>query len=148
MHTRVEMCLLRGLRRRGLFPAYVTDVLQRLSLEIVDSAVYFDVVFWWVPAFVRHRTVTCPTSTASWLRKGNNANTHYTEAECANNGICNRVTGVCKCFKGFTGAACSKSTWIVDFQVPLAEPLHTTTVRTCLRLQCPAPMTAVATDDV
>lgn len=31
-------------------------------------------------------------------------------AECSNAGLCNRTTGVCNCFDGFTGAACQRMT--------------------------------------
>ena len=29
-------------------------------------------------------------------------------SECSNNGICNRLTGVCKCNTGFDGPACDR----------------------------------------
>src|SRR4051812_598732 len=50
---------------------------------------------------------TCPSGN-SWAtlpdRKGNG---HYPR-ECSDKGICDRVTGLCKCFKGFTGPACNR----------------------------------------
>ena len=29
-------------------------------------------------------------------------------AECGNRGVCDRVSGLCNCFPGFTGISCSK----------------------------------------
>jgi len=34
---------------------------------------------------------------------------HNVLAECSNMGVCNRVTGACECFPGFTGDACQRS---------------------------------------
>ena len=33
---------------------------------------------------------------------------HY-QVECSGKGACNRALGVCKCFDGYTGAACQRS---------------------------------------
>jgi len=35
-------------------------------------------------------------------------NTMHSLRECSNNGICDRFSGTCACFDGFTGAACSR----------------------------------------
>lgn len=33
---------------------------------------------------------------------------HSTYSECSNNGLCNRKTGQCECFKPFNGTACDR----------------------------------------
>merc|ERR1719181_330646 len=40
---------------------------------------------------------SCPTGTA-WFDKASAVDTAHAKAECSNAGICNRDTGVCKCF--------------------------------------------------
>ena len=37
------------------------------------------------------------------------SNTAHQETECSGQGECDSSTGKCKCFKGFTGAACERS---------------------------------------
>lgn len=50
---------------------------------------------------------TCPSGLA-WSDIATDINKAHAEAECANNGICNRETGECKCFTGFTGPSCHR----------------------------------------
>lgn len=51
----------------------------------------------------------CPTGTA-WADKAYATDKAHQVAECSNAGICDRISGTCKCFDGFTGAACQRST--------------------------------------
>lgn len=44
----------------------------------------------------------------AWADKASALNTAHEEAECSNAGVCNRATGVCDCFAGFTGASCQR----------------------------------------
>lgn len=48
---------------------------------------------------------TCPSSPAVWLSAVDRFHRHI---ECSNNGICQRNTGTCKCFAGYSGAACER----------------------------------------
>ena len=50
----------------------------------------------------------CPNGTA-WADKAYALDSAHQSAECSNAGICDRASGVCKCFSGFTGAACQRS---------------------------------------
>eukprot|EP00753_Platysulcus_tardus_P022675 PLAT9882.1.p1 GENE.PLAT9882.1~~PLAT9882.1.p1 ORF type:complete len:328 (-),score=70.34 PLAT9882.1:169-1152(-) len=52
---------------------------------------------------------TCPSGT-SWVDVATAANTAHGYAECSDKGVCNRKTGMCKCFSGFTGVACERMT--------------------------------------
>ena len=51
---------------------------------------------------------TCPSYRA-WADVPTSPTTAHNVAECANRGVCNRGTGVCDCFPGFTGSACERS---------------------------------------
>jgi len=55
---------------------------------------------------------TCPRST-SWTTVGEEDGgficTHQVETECADQGVCDRATGLCECFPGFTGSACQRT---------------------------------------
>lgn len=51
---------------------------------------------------------SCPSFKA-WADVPSAYNVAHAVAECSNRGTCNRVTGVCTCFDGFTGSACEKS---------------------------------------
>jgi len=55
----------------------------------------------------------CPSGTA-WADKAYAADAAHQEAECSNAGICNRQTGNCECFPGFTGNACQRSSCPAD----------------------------------
>jgi hypothetical protein len=53
---------------------------------------------------------TCP-SDFSWAAVPTSATAgQATLEECSGKGICNRDTGMCRCFDGFTGRACERST--------------------------------------
>lgn len=52
---------------------------------------------------------TCPYGTA-WADKAYATDKAHLSAECSNAGLCNRATGQCTCFEGFTGSACQRST--------------------------------------
>jgi len=57
---------------------------------------------------------TCPRD-ISWTGVGPNVATkshtcsHATEVECSDQGLCDRATGLCECFPGFTGSACQRT---------------------------------------
>lgn len=55
---------------------------------------------------------TCPRGT-SWTELGQEQSgkicTHATEVECSDQGLCDRATGLCSCFPGFTGSACQRT---------------------------------------
>jgi len=51
---------------------------------------------------------TCPYS-YSWADSSIGVDKSHNLAECSNNGICDRTTGICTCRSGFEGQACEKS---------------------------------------
>lgn len=53
-------------------------------------------------------TGTCPSGTA-WVDKAYAVDQAHQVMECSNAGICDRKSGLCKCFEGFTGTACQRS---------------------------------------
>ena len=50
----------------------------------------------------------CPTGPA-WADKAQSQDTAHQEVECSNAGLCDRSSGICNCFSGFTGRACQRS---------------------------------------
>lgn len=50
----------------------------------------------------------CPAGKA-WVDVPTSASTAHFEAECSNQGLCDRSTGLCRCFSGFSGDACQRS---------------------------------------
>jgi len=53
---------------------------------------------------------SCPTG-AAWIQKATAVDTaHSSGTECSNAGLCDRSTGNCKCFEGFDGEACQRTT--------------------------------------
>lgn len=51
---------------------------------------------------------TCPAGKA-WADVPTADKVAHRLAECSNRGICNRVSGQCECFDGFTGDACNRN---------------------------------------
>jgi hypothetical protein len=51
---------------------------------------------------------TCPAGKA-WADVPTSSTVAHKQAECSNRGSCDRVTGECDCFPGFTGAACQRT---------------------------------------
>jgi hypothetical protein len=51
---------------------------------------------------------TCPYELA-WVDVGTDTDDAHYYAECANKGICDRKTGICKCFDGYDGKGCRRS---------------------------------------
>jgi len=52
---------------------------------------------------------TCPYALA-WADTADGTNSAHYYAECSNKGICDRKTGECKCFDGYEGKGCRRST--------------------------------------
>jgi len=52
---------------------------------------------------------TCPAGLA-WGDVATSATSAHALAECSNRGICDHGLGECRCFDGFTGAACQRTT--------------------------------------
>ncbi len=52
---------------------------------------------------------SCPTGTA-WVDKPKGLNQAHGKMECSNRGNCDRKLGACKCFQGYEGTACERST--------------------------------------
>ena len=50
----------------------------------------------------------CPSGKA-WSDVPTGAYTAHFDAECSNRGTCNRDTGECSCYEGFTGQACQRN---------------------------------------
>ena len=50
----------------------------------------------------------CPFGSA-WVDTASADNTAHAYAECSNRGACDRKTGECECYDGFTGTACRYS---------------------------------------
>jgi hypothetical protein len=50
----------------------------------------------------------CPKGPA-WADKALAEDTAHQSAECSNAGVCDRKTGSCSCYDGFTGSACQRS---------------------------------------
>lgn len=50
---------------------------------------------------------TCPAGKA-WVDIPTATNTAHAQAECSNKGTCDRTSGKCTCFEGFTGDACQR----------------------------------------
>eukprot|EP00981_Chlorochromonas_danica_P005499 scaffold1110_cov182-Ochromonas_danica.AAC.26 len=50
---------------------------------------------------------SCPNGTA-WVDKAYATDAAHQLAECSNAGLCDRSTGQCQCFTGFTGSACQR----------------------------------------
>lgn len=53
-------------------------------------------------------TRTCPADRA-WADVPSTAVNAHEIVECSNRGVCDRTTGVCECFPGFTGYACQRN---------------------------------------
>ena len=53
----------------------------------------------------------CPYDIA-WADKAYQLDTAHSLAECSNQGLCNRQTGQCQCFEGYTGVACQQSKYL------------------------------------
>lgn len=51
----------------------------------------------------------CPFELA-WVDKPNKDGSFHNYAECAGRGLCNRGTGECECFEGYSGKACQRTT--------------------------------------
>lgn len=52
---------------------------------------------------------TCPFAIA-WVDTPHSTDEAHTYAECANKGLCDRKSGLCKCFDGYEGSGCARST--------------------------------------
>merc|ERR1711871_1796536 len=52
---------------------------------------------------------TCPYALA-WADTADGTNSAHYYAECSNKGVCDRKTGECKCFDGYEGKGCRRST--------------------------------------
>lgn len=50
----------------------------------------------------------CPSDRA-WADVPSSSTTAHAITECSNRGTCDRSTGICSCFEGFTGAACQRN---------------------------------------
>ena len=50
---------------------------------------------------------TCPSGKA-WVDIPTATDTAHATAECSNKGLCDRSSGKCGCFEGFTGDACQR----------------------------------------
>ena len=55
----------------------------------------------------------CPRN-AAWAGKPWDDDSAHQSVECSNMGRCNRGTGTCECFDGFTGAACDRMSCDLD----------------------------------
>mmetsp|Transcript_39431 Transcript_39431/g.50910 ORF Transcript_39431/g.50910 Transcript_39431/m.50910 type:complete len:388 (+) Transcript_39431:81-1244(+) len=51
----------------------------------------------------------CPYERA-WVDSPSESNVAHALAECAGRGLCNRETGECECFEGYTGQGCQRTT--------------------------------------
>jgi hypothetical protein len=47
---------------------------------------------------------------AAWADKAYAVDLAHSPSECSSAGLCNRDTGKCECFDGYTGLACQRST--------------------------------------
>jgi len=52
---------------------------------------------------------TCPFEIA-WIDRPQHSGHTHRYAECSNRGLCDRSSGVCECFEGYTGASCQRTT--------------------------------------
>ncbi len=50
----------------------------------------------------------CPSGIA-WVDKPYTLNVAHQTVECSNAGVCNKLTGTCACYEGFSGNACQRS---------------------------------------
>lgn len=55
----------------------------------------------------------CPSGTA-WADLAHYDGSAHNLAECSNAGLCNRKSGQCECFPGFTGSACQRRSCLND----------------------------------
>lgn len=56
---------------------------------------------------------SCPHGNA-WVDIAKNVDEAHSPAECSNRGICDRKTGTCDCFEGYSGIACNRSKCSID----------------------------------
>jgi hypothetical protein len=59
---------------------------------------------------------SCPADKA-WVDVPTGATTAHAVAECSNMGVCDRVTGRCRCFAGYEGDACQRSEYDAVMQM-------------------------------
>lgn len=51
----------------------------------------------------------CPAGRA-WADVPTSSTQAHAYMECSNRGVCNRISGTCSCFDGFTGSSCHRTT--------------------------------------
>lgn len=59
---------------------------------------------------------TCPKGLA-WANKPQSLQLAHSPVECSNAGTCDRNSGLCKCYTGYTGNACQRSKLFDSFIV-------------------------------
>lgn len=64
--------------------------------------------------------------------------------ECSGKGECDRNTGRCKCYEGYTGAACQRSKLRLDV-ISVSVEISNISLISLFFLQAPVPMIAMAT---
>jgi len=61
----------------------------------------------------------CPSGNA-WADKAYQIDKAHQLSECSNAGTCDRTTGQCRCFPGFAGPACQRSTFAYSFMIMIS----------------------------
>jgi hypothetical protein len=79
-------------------------------------------------------TGECPKGPA-WADKAYSTDLAHRSTECSNAGACNRETGLCECYEGFTGSACQRSTFWLSIIIFIL--LIVPCISACVTALCP-----------